>query len=423
MTSAGVVMNDGEYCVFDKIEYLGQNGLNYLRKDIQLPVQTTISDSTSLKLGKRQRTALPFTATLVSDSFNFDPAASASFVPQPLFSFNADTLIVHDYWALSEQPLFNCSLSVSKDTLSISYLPRAGGVNDWTPTVETVLKIKLGGAYIGIICCFNAVTKHTRPPRPAEVGFRDAGKTRYATITAPPLCAYKYRAHSYPAAMVYLHYQGKGKQYQWISPCITVTLDSATSSIDWAHRPSLSGILSDELQWLAAKGVCAPSSETISRTALLSGSGNSNNYGLLYWTKQDSTIGIKEWFEIVKGDTLTVLGPRCGNECGLESEFELPPKGLASAVAASPHIVPSGSSWYAVTAIAQNNMLTVASSTSFDKMAVYNLLGREMYSIHFSASTKKASVPLVKTGRVPGNYIIFVGSSDRTMCRPIVFQH
>lgn len=428
LSSAGVVMNDGEYCVFDKIEYLGQNGLNYIRVNIGNPWGTTEATAPDtiiedrIALGKAKRTALPFSAALVSDSFNFDPTASTSFAPKPLFAFNDDTLIVYDYWALVEQPQFGCSLSVASDTLSISYLPRIGPVYDWAPTVESILKIRLGGSYRSIICRFNAVVNHSRSPEPAEAGFRDAGKTKFATITAPPLIAYKYRAHSYPSAMVYLHYEENGTQYRSISPRITVTLDSATWAIDSTQRPSLSRILSEELQWLAAKDICTPSSNTLTRFISMAESGKLRGE-MCYWTKQDSIIALTQSFYISpKG--LSVSTPRDPySGCGLRTDFQIPSQELATTTATSPHTFPSSTRLYTVTAKVNGGMLTVASSTPFNTMAVYNLFGREMYSIHFASLMKKVSVPLLKIGCVPGNYIIAIGSSDRqTACRSVVVQ-
>ncbi len=424
MSSAGVVMNDGEYSAFERIESFGLEGVNYLKENIPLPGQATVIDSTmegGIAMGKTKRMASPLSATLVSESFKFDPNADSPFVPEPAFAFSNDTLIVHDYWALVDQPAFRCSLSVATDTLHVSYLPVIGPVNDWTPSVETVLKIKFRTYRRTIVCCFDAVKNHARAPRPEEAGFGDAGNNRYAAVPVPPLSSYKYRAHSCPSAMVFLNYERIGL-YRLTSPRITVTYDSAVLSNAWTSLPSLSHILSEELQWLAGKGICTPSPSTITRLASLAESDTSGG-GLCYWTRQDSLIALNQWFEISQEGVYGVYSTRSPlGGCGLGTDFSLPPASLGTTGTGSPHAVSSVSPRYAVT-IKANGKIAISSLMSFDKVAVYNLLGREVFSVKLSAPMNDASVPLVTNGLLPGNYLVVVSSANRRVdCRPLFFR-
>ena len=411
ISSAGVVMNDGEYSDFERIESLGREGESYLKEII--PGQTTSTDTTtvdSVVMKEMRRRASPLSATLVSSSFRFDPDADSSFMAERQFAFNNDTLVVHDYWALVDQPEFGCSLSVANDTLYISYLPHAGVVNDWMPTVETVLKIKFTTFHRTIVCCFNEVKNHARSPQPHETGFGDATEKRYTALPVPPLATYKYRAHRYPSAMVFLSYERHG-MYRLTSPRITVTFDSAAMMMDSTPFASL---LMEELQWLSAEGICTPSPRTIGR---LEAMGQRMSGGWCYWTRQDSVIGINQWFDISSEGIYSTYSMRSAQGgCGLGTDFQLPSQGLKASGTAFFPTVPSATFKDRVAARVSNGSLSVTSSESFDKMAVFDLLGHEIFSVKLVAPVNTVSVPF-GSRFIPGSYIVSVGLSGSHAAR------
>lgn len=416
-SSAGIVMNDGEYSNFERMEHLGQNGLNFIRENIPVPGQTT-TDSIIIRdiiSGKAKHLASPLTAVLISSSFRYDPDADSSFLPERQFAFNNDTLTIHDYWTLVDQPAFDCSLSVLNDTLHLTYTPATGPVNDWTPSVETTLKIKLQTSQRTIVCCFDAVKNHARAPRPEETGFGDAKINRYAALPIPPLTAYKYRAHSYPTAMVFLDYHKNGL-YRLSSPRITVTFDSMSMLMD---STPFAGVLLEELKWLAAEGICAPAPATLARLTSM-GSGMSG--GWCYWTRQDSAVALNQWFEISREGVYTVYSTRgTKGGCGLGTNFSLPSEKLAVIGTNPTYHASSVSS--RLTARILNGNFAVSSSMPFDKLTIYNLSGREILDVKFAAPMNNTPVPLARNGILPGNYIVVISSADRRIdCRPLLFR-
>jgi hypothetical protein len=81
MSSIGIVLNNGEYFAYDKIESFGSEGANYLKELIALPNQTTPTDTIVTKGAARKTRAS--SAALMSASFQYDPTATASFLLGP----------------------------------------------------------------------------------------------------------------------------------------------------------------------------------------------------------------------------------------------------------------------------------------------------------------------------------------------------
>ena len=423
MSSAGVILNNGEHFDFLKIEALGKKDINYFKEEI-IPIPVTvdsivsndsvISDEKNI-LKKPRRIPLQSEATLISHSFKYEPDASTSFSPEPMFAFKEDTLIINDYWALSNDALFLCSLNVSNDTFHISYLPVIETGKDWMPTIQTVLRIKLNTTRKNIVLHFNAV-KNARPPFYTQTGIRYAGTDFFSTVPVPPLCTYKYRAHSCPSTMVYLHYEQTSKDYRWICPKITITIDSSLAysdtSIDFAE------ILMNELLWLKELGICIPSQKTIDMLS----SAQTTSGGWCFWSKQDTTLGLNQFFSI-DNNTLNVWNIRTAQGgCGLGTDFQIPPEPLQLTKAKSyPVLKDHISTRFDITAQMRNNTLNIVSSRSFNQLSVYNYLGQEIFSQTFPVSGKTIALPIISRF-IRGNYIVVTRSRNhKASCRLFVY--
>ena len=245
---------------------------------------------------------------------------------------------------------------------------------------------------------------------------------RYATVPVPPLATYKYRAHSSPSAMVYIHYQTTEKLYRWISPRITVTFDSIARAKD---STPFAKIISEELKWLAAEGICTPSSKTLAWLDSLSSIINGG--GWCYWSKQDSFLGLNQWFTLGNDaqngwqGVWKVFSTRGG--CGLGTDFELPVEKLGSTGTVVPASVHSISPVPTIHAGIRRGMLSVVSSMLFDNVSICNLLGREVYSAKFVNLVNNASVQMSKNCCSSGNYLIIIRSENRQIvCMPLIYQ-
>lgn len=111
---------------------------------------------------------------ILSDyKFSYDISASFPSILQPNYKIGEDTLVIYDYWALSQQPTYIASVSLKEDTIVINYEINGFTVNDWTPTVETMLKIDIS-KYSGIPIIKLPAVSDAREPTSEESGFRDA---------------------------------------------------------------------------------------------------------------------------------------------------------------------------------------------------------------------------------------------------------
>jgi hypothetical protein len=408
--SVGIVLNNGEHTSFETIETYGSLGVNYL-KDFIAPVAGVSDTFLQKSLNKKQTSAI---FSLISQSFVYDPTATSSFSVKPLFTFNNDTLILNDYWALSEQPAFRCSLSVSNDTLYISYLPVPGPVNDWTPSVETTLKIQTHASVIDTVykslnLCFKAVP-YARPVE--EIGFRNATKDFYSFLPIPPYATYKYRAHSDSTVMVYLSYEQLSETYRFSSR-ITISSDPLNN----LSKANLFAVLAAELQWLSNANICSFSPSLLN--ALLAKTPQSG--GICYWSKQDSVISLNQWF-LINEQSLLVYGAR--NGCGLGTTFDLP----ASALAASSSVSDVNSFRYSngslMKAFVRNRVLEIVSPTAFDNIRLYNFLGRMVFSCNLGSPSSRAIVPLSgKAGIISsGGHILVLGQRQKIIfCQSLLF--
>ncbi|NLE00724.1 MAG: hypothetical protein GX640_12720, partial [Fibrobacter sp.] len=336
-------------------------------------------------------------------SFNYDPDASTNFTPKQSFAFSGDTLIVHDYWALADQPELGCSLSVSNDTLSLFYVFEAGLVKDWMPTVETVIKIRVGGIVRTIVCCLNEVKNYARKPQSGEPGFRDATVKHFVAVPVPPLVTYKYRAHSNPNAMVYLSYLEYGAE-QWVAPQVTVSLNDTLDGQE--TDATLAALLAEELQWLKERSICNASDSSILFLKKMIGSGG----GWGYWTKQDTLIPLGSWFTVYN-HVLSVNGIKRG--CGLGTDFILPGGELVS-------VINSGKEKYqrmdiqnSIVTRVVNGTLTVSSHNElFKNISVYDITGRQIYENRMHTPVNSVSVFLEKLRCSHGRYMVRVGVVD-----------
>jgi hypothetical protein len=408
MNSVGIVLNNGEHVAYDKIESYGSLGVNYLR-EIIAPVAAVSDSFQQRSLAKKQTSSI----FLLSQNFMYDPSASSTFSVKPMFTFDNDTLILNDYWALSEQPAYTCSLSVSNDTLYLSYAPVSGPVNDWTPSVETTLKIHINTSYKSLTVCFKAVP-YARPAK--EIGVRNATKDFYAFLSVPPFTTYKYRAHSDSSIMVYLGYEQLSFTYK-LSPRITISSSDLSSNVS---KSDLFAVLADELQWLSNMNICTLTPDLLN--ALSSKAPQSG--GQCYWSKQDSFISLNQWFlingQLLTSQSLLIYGPRSG--CGLGTEFDLP----ASRLAASSSVSDGNSSYYSgatlMKASVKNGLLDVVSQIAFDNIRVVNPLGRMVFSYNLGKPSFRTIAPLSgKTGFIlPGRNFIILGKQQKTiMCQSL----
>lgn len=129
----------------------------------------------------------------VGATINYDVTASSNFQKKPLASRNNDTLEIADYWAMSQQPPVQALAEVKGDSLIVYYERQFGPVNDWTPTVEALLRFSAKSVPSIIVLKIKAISdtslNFVRPPDSLEIikGFRDARQTLIKVISRDSL--------------------------------------------------------------------------------------------------------------------------------------------------------------------------------------------------------------------------------------------
>jgi len=128
--------------------------------------------------------SLPFSINLLNSSFSYDPTASSNFSKKPFASLRNDTLTICDYWALNQQPAYQSTMEIQDDTISIAYSPLPlSPVNDWNPTVETILQFSVQNIPSSLLFKFGTVND-ARSPDSLELtqGIRNAKRVLIVKI-------------------------------------------------------------------------------------------------------------------------------------------------------------------------------------------------------------------------------------------------
>ena len=122
---------------------------------------------------------------LLEARFQYDMVANPGFAPKPT-SWSGDTLTLHDYWALADQPVLR-GLSEWRDgELALTYEAASAMANDWMPTVETRLSILVPEGPAEVKLRFLAMSKARKPSGPeASLGVQDATRDRVLTVRRP----------------------------------------------------------------------------------------------------------------------------------------------------------------------------------------------------------------------------------------------
>ncbi len=124
-------------------------------------------------------------ADLLHGEFLYDVAKSPDFAPAPLYLRRGDTLEIHDYFAFRRQPDLSIRVRASGDTLRVEYPAQGGEVQDWTPTVEASLVVRLQAAPDTLYVELPGLPE-ARPPKGGEAGFRDARQPMVFKVGPPP---------------------------------------------------------------------------------------------------------------------------------------------------------------------------------------------------------------------------------------------
>ena len=124
----------------------------------------------------------------VSSIFNYEPNANSGFQKEPFAQKKGDTLVITDYWAMSQQPTLKAEAYISGDSIILQYLKAYMSVeNDWMPTVETVSKF-VGNLPDNLTISIEPAPRAREPSDiEKDQGFRDARQSLVHTIQVKSL--------------------------------------------------------------------------------------------------------------------------------------------------------------------------------------------------------------------------------------------
>ena len=111
----------------------------------------------------------------IGSNFIYEPNTTSGFQKKPFAQKKGDTLIITDYWAMSQQPALQAEANIIGDSIILQYSRIPMSVEkDWSPTVETVSKF-VGDLPTNITLSIPPAPK-AREPLDTErsQGFRDA---------------------------------------------------------------------------------------------------------------------------------------------------------------------------------------------------------------------------------------------------------
>lgn len=119
----------------------------------------------------------------IGSNFTYESNTISGFQKKPFAQKKGDTLIITDYWAMSQQPALQAEANISGDSIILQYSIVPMSVEtDWSPTVETVSKFV--GDLPDNLTISIAPAPKAREPLDTErnQGFRDARQTLVQTI-------------------------------------------------------------------------------------------------------------------------------------------------------------------------------------------------------------------------------------------------
>ncbi len=124
---------------------------------------------------------------LLESEFVFDVTTRAGNAPKaPVW--NGDTLTVWDYWALLQQPDFRAVAAREADAIGIRYVTVSEASRDWSPPVETRLRLLLPPSSSSEVTLrFHAVpdARAGRGEAEAALGVQDARLERLLILRRP----------------------------------------------------------------------------------------------------------------------------------------------------------------------------------------------------------------------------------------------
>lgn len=119
----------------------------------------------------------------LGSNFSYEPNTVTGFQKKPFAQTKGDTLIINDYWAMSQQPALKAEASMSGDSIILQYSKVPMSVEtDWSPTVETVSRF-VGKLPMKLTITIEPAPK-AREPLDSErtEGFRDARQVLVETV-------------------------------------------------------------------------------------------------------------------------------------------------------------------------------------------------------------------------------------------------
>lgn len=372
---------------------MGKVGTNFLKEQGYFVLDT------NMQLPVVPETLLVSSVEMVSQDFQYDPFSVSSIEFDPLFSFNGDTLIVNDYWAVSDQPTFKCSTSFFNDTLHISYVP-SGVVNDWSPEVKTTLKfvidIKDYYSYPDIIVHFHKVSNARSS---SIIQCRNASHDYFERV---PLVnySYRYRAHSDSTLLVILSYQyfkGKFKG----SPEVTMHYKSDIAYL----KDTLLSRFKDELTWLNKEGVCAISDKTISEIITT----GTVEKGELYWTRQKNALNSLAWY-YTNNEYAYLPIDGCGS-----IDFRIPQNSLITSASPVKTATTKTDNENVRVKLSPKEII-LESNTPFDSYKIFNALGKQIF--HAQNQSRSTFIRKNITLR-PGMYFIEIMNGKNNIVRNV----
>lgn len=122
---------------------------------------------------------------LIDAHFRYDVTAITGFTPRPA-AWSGDTLTLHDYWALKQQPELRGHSQWIGGELAVSYEVASPLANDWMPSVETRLRILVPTGVGEVKVRFLKMSEARKPSASEDsLGVQDAGRDRLLAVRRP----------------------------------------------------------------------------------------------------------------------------------------------------------------------------------------------------------------------------------------------